>query len=286
MIFIDYSVYRPSKKWRRKAKKQLSQVAALHTSGDITARNKRIDGRQYVWSEIKSQILLSTINKCWFSEGMNDVSQFHVEHFRPKKLVETLPQKIGCSEQRTANEPNSYWWLAFDYRNYRICGQIINSYKGNFFPLKTGSPTCNSPSSNITTEQVILLDPTVEADTDLLTFDINGMPIPSADPVLHPYDYLRAEVSIKVYGLKDSLLTSARERKLQDVNILINKINRYYQLLLNNPANPDLLEIVFTECTMLVAMANKHQPFSKMVKVYIGYIPYQWAIDYVHPHLR
>lgn len=285
MIFVDYSKYRPSKAWKKKAKKHLRQLSSLHASGNITGRNTRIDSRQYVWSEIKSQIIHSTYNKCWFSEGKSDVSHFHIEHFRPKKLTEILPTKHACAEQRTANEPNSYWWLTFSYKNYRLCGQIVNSHKGNYFPLRPGSPVCSSPFLNITTEQVMLLDPTIEKDTDLLTFDINGMPIHSADQILEPYEYLRADISIKVYGLKDRLINDARKQKLKDLNILVDKINRYYQLFINDSTNPALIEIIRTECSMLIAMTKKHQPFSKMVKVNVGYIPYQWAIDYVHPFL-
>lgn len=285
MIFIDYKVFRPSKKWRVKAKKQLGQLASFHSAGNLEARNRLIDGRQYVWTEIKSQIILATYNKCWFSEGTSDVSQFHIEHFRPKKMVEKLPTKYACLEQRAASEPNSYWWLTFNYKNFRICGQIINSYKGNYFPLRPGSPTCDLPNSNFTTEQVILLDPTIESDTDLLTFDINGMPIPSTDPSLYPYEYMRADISIKIYGLKDQLISDARKKKLKDLNILIDKINRYYSFLLADQLNPTLQEIVKTECSMLIAMSHKNQPFSKMVKVNLSYIPYQWAIDYVQPFL-
>jgi hypothetical protein len=285
VIFVDYNVFRPSKKWKKKARKQLRQLIVFQAAGNIAQRNIHIDARQYVWSEIKAHIIKVTYNKCWFSEGGSDVSHFHIEHFRPKKLVEILPAKFGCAEARPTNEPNSYWWMAFNYKNFRICGQIVNSYKGNYFPLAPGSITCNSLSSNINLEQVILLDPAVQADTDLLTFDINGMPVASANPMLNPYGYLRADLSIKVYGLKDGLVIEARKRKLADLNILIDKINRYYQLLIADPTNAALMEIIQTECSFLVAMSKGHQPFSKMAKVRIEFIPYQWAIDFVHPFL-
>lgn len=286
MIFIDYKKFKPSKKWQRKAKEQLLPLVAFQTAGQISDRNIRIDGRQYVWSEIKSQIIQATFNKCWFSEGTNDVSHFHIEHFRPKKLVEILPAKFGCPEERVANQPNCYWWLTFHFKNFRICGQIVNSYKGNYFPLKQGSPVSNLPSHNLSLEQILLLDPTIKSDTELLTFDINGTPIPSADPLVNAHEYLRADISIKVYGLKNELISNARKRKLTDLNILIDKINRYYLMLVADPLNNDLASIVKEECSWLVSMTKEHQPFSKMVKSRIKFIPYQWATDFVFPHLN
>ena len=286
MIFVDYKKFKPSKRWQRKAKKQLLKLIGHQAAGQIAARNALIDGRQYVWSEIKSQIIQATYNKCWFSEGMNDVSHFHIEHFRPKKFVEILPAKLGCPEQRVANEPNCYWWLTFHFKNFRICGEVINSTKGNYFPIRQGSPISNSPSDNLSLEQIILLDPTIEADTELLTFDINGMPIPSANPAVNAHDYLRADISIRVYGLKDELLSNARKIKLKDLNILIDKINRYYHMLVADSSNVDLMNIVKEECSWLVSMTKEHQPFSKMVKTRVKFIPYQWAIDFVIPYLN
>ena len=99
MIFIDYSVFRPSKKWKRKAKKQLDQLVAFQAAGNIAQRNIRIDARQYVWSEIKTQIIQATCNKCWFSEGASDVSHFHIEHFRPKKNDRTLTSNYRYSRR-------------------------------------------------------------------------------------------------------------------------------------------------------------------------------------------
>lgn len=284
MIFIDYSFFRPSKKWKVKSKKNLKQLSPFHLAGNFTDRDRKIDGRQYVWSEIKSQIILATVNKCWFSEATSDIAHLHIEHFRPKKKVVVLPLKLSCVEQRNAEERNCYWWLTFNYKNFRICGQIVNSYKGNYFPLRVGSAVCHSWNSSVKIEEPILIDPTISTEVDLLTFDINGVPIPSSvNPLSH--EYLRARISIEVYGLKDALLHEARQRKLADLKILINKVNRYYTFLESDPRNLILQEVIQTECSMLVAMTGKNQPFSKMVTVNLKLIPYQWAMDYIHPFL-
>nr|WP_314835124.1 hypothetical protein [uncultured Flavobacterium sp.] len=285
MVFIDYNKYRPSKKWKNKAKKQLKILQAFQQAGNSVKRNKHIDNRQYVWSEIKSQILKVTYNKCWFTEGTSDVAHFHIEHFRPKKLVEVLPNKFAFSEARTINENNCYWWLAFDYNNFRICGAIINSFKGNYFPLQPGSSICTSSSANLSLEKVVLLDPTIESDTKLLTFDIDGTPIPSANQTTNNTDYLRADLSIKIYGLKSELIVSARNRKLADLNILIERINKHNDYLDKDPTNAILRSIITDECSDLITMANESQPFSSMVKKRIEFIPYQWVTDFVQPYI-
>ena len=32
-----------------------------------------------------------------------------------------------------------YWWLAFDYMNFRVCGNVGNHKKGGWFPLGENS---------------------------------------------------------------------------------------------------------------------------------------------------
>ena len=49
-----------------------------------------------------------------------------VEHFRPKLEVKEL-----YKEQNR----EGYWWLAFDYHNFRVCGNVGNRKKGGWFPL-------------------------------------------------------------------------------------------------------------------------------------------------------
>ena len=64
--------------------------------------------------------------KCWYSEAADSVSPIHVDHYRPKSSVE---------DDASKEKSEGYWWLAFDWTNYRISGHVINSKKGNYFPL-------------------------------------------------------------------------------------------------------------------------------------------------------
>ncbi|HMJ69760.1 MAG TPA: hypothetical protein VK508_12740 [Cyclobacteriaceae bacterium] len=286
MIFIDNKKFRPSKLWLRKARKHLKVLIKYNGAGQPQERNNYIDARHYVWTEIKQGLITATVNKCWFTEGTSEVAHLHIEHFRPKKEVKLLNKKHNCAEGRAVASTECYWWLAFSYKNYRISGALINSYKGNFFPLQPGSFVGNSKNDNVSLETPILLDPTVKTDCDLLSFDINGDPFPTANVTTHPYEFQRAQLSIYLYGLKDDLIVTARKRKLQDLNLAIKKIDRYYHLSLGDPLNVALKEVLTEECSYLVAMTNMNQPFSKMVKSRLQLIPYQWAIDLVHPFLK
>lgn len=285
MIFIEYSVYRPSKKWRNKSKEIFRKLAKFQSIGDISKRNKLIDGRDYHWTKIKKEIIQTTYNKCWFSEGTSEISHLTIEHFRPKKKVEIVTPKYGYIEARTGNDNNSYWWLAFEYKNYRLCGPISNSYKGNYFPLKIGSFVSKNPSHNLNNEEIVLLDPTIKADTELLTFNIVGDPFPSANEITDNYNYFRADLSIQIFGLKDELISNARKQKLADINILIDKIDEYYEKFKTKLNAPDFDYLIQNECSILISFTYPSQPFSKMAKNRIELIPYQWAIDFVHPHL-
>ena len=74
-----------------------------------------IDANSGVWGEIKNELLEMSHGKCWYSEAPDAVSDWHVDHFRPKKRA--------LDEDKTEHE--GYYWLAFDWKNYRIAGSQL-----------------------------------------------------------------------------------------------------------------------------------------------------------------
>ena len=70
-----------------------------------------------------------------------------VEHFRPKVEAKDL----------MAPARDGYWWLAFDYRNFRACGNVGNRKKGGWFPLQTGSLVSTSKNQGEESETPYLL---------------------------------------------------------------------------------------------------------------------------------
>jgi hypothetical protein len=86
-----------------------------------------------------------------------------VEHYRPKK----------SEKDADGTEHEGYWWLTFDWHNFRICGGAGNRKLGSFFPLRTGCLRC-APLADHRLEDQQLLDPADEHDPALLSFTMEG----------------------------------------------------------------------------------------------------------------
>src|SRR5262249_52890219 len=125
------------------------------TAPNEAARNKIIDDNSELWGELKEWLMTFSFDKCWFSEAKDVYSHWHVEHFRPKKKAKH-------------SNRDGYWWRAFDYLNYRLCGSVGNTKKGSYFPLRAGSKPAG-PTDNCEDEAALLLDPTRPDDVMLLT---------------------------------------------------------------------------------------------------------------------
>jgi hypothetical protein len=179
MIYIDVSGFRASAKWQRSARKHLRNMYILFRNCDEQGLKKYINDHSKQLSIVKNLLRRWSNNKCWYSEGRSDIFHLRVDHFRPKNELALIKNKDSYREARTFDTAPGYWWLAFDWKNFRLTGEIVNSYKGSYFPLRTGSAVASQPNQNHNAEVHVLLDPTIEADTNLLTFNIDGMPTPS-----------------------------------------------------------------------------------------------------------
>lgn len=239
MIFIDLDSFAPNDKWRLDAHWKTLEMSKLPTI------QERKDFITNIWSIIKEEMLaLPNANKCWFSESVETVSEYHVEHFRPKKEVikfqVTIPNLVFQEKYRTdwikenKNVGLGYWWLAFNYKNYRICGGIINSsYKRNFFPIKFDSYfIAEKHTDNYENEEIALLDPTKKNDPELLTFESDGKAIATYESDTDLWKYTRAVVSIFIYGLNDiDDLRIARKEKWEKCQRNIENANQIYNVI-------------------------------------------------------
>lgn len=256
MIYINLSntSYTPNQNWSDKSLLLKNQLLALSEIEDI---NAIIDANVSLWSEIKDSF--PYCNKCWISEAKESVSPYTIEHFRPKKMVsKTNFKRMGLETMLEAQRVDwikstryrgvGYWWLAFDYTNFRICGSIINSIKSNRFPLKVGSYIALSNNDNHNNEDSILLDPTKKGDPELLTFDSTGKALPT-ETDFTKYEYIRALISIEIYGLnKIPPLVEHRLAKWNDCIELIKDNLLFYNqikpLIENNQNLPDNLVVI------------------------------------------
>jgi uncharacterized protein (TIGR02646 family) len=127
-------------------------------------RKKIIDDNGDVWRDLKPTLRTIADTKCWYCETKADRSDNAVDHFRPKSY---------------------YWWLAFDWKNFRYSCTFCNSRrrdpdsdqvggKQDNFPLAGGSARATGPAT-VRDEDPLLLDPFVYDDHRLIWFDETGL---------------------------------------------------------------------------------------------------------------
>tara|TARA_A100001391_G_scaffold152753_2_gene110531 strand:+ start:1848 stop:2708 length:861 start_codon:yes stop_codon:yes gene_type:complete len=154
--------------WLKKSKEYHDEVERLHDSGKIKERNAYIDAKSKHWGKLKPWLAALSKGKCWFTEGRDICSHLDVEHFRPKKEAKD-----------ESSERDGYWWLAFDFTNFRFAGNAPNRKKSGWFPLHEDSCCSTFRCRCEETETPYLLDPIRKVDTDLIAYDEEGNAVSS-----------------------------------------------------------------------------------------------------------
>lgn len=164
-----------------------------------------------VYREFHDWLLKQSYGKCWFSDTESLFTHFDVEHYRPKKESKDLD----------GNTREGYWWLAFDWDNLRICGNVGNRMKGTYFPLNDEARAATSQSRSTRDEVPMLLDPANEWDASVVKFNQLGEVLSSPDA--SPLDKRRLEISVKRYKLDFERLVEGRKRVWGTCQRLINQ---------------------------------------------------------------
>lgn len=221
MIYIQANDSDISNTWKEEARKLTESLARIvddpvsnadgtPNQGAKTAHQKRqefINDNSDVWGKLKATLLKWSHGKCWYSEVKELGSDYHVDHFRPKGRVRH-PEKEG--------EREGYWWLAFDWTNYRIASSWCNTGHGrgaakkgkeDYFPLQDNSFIADAPNKPTSKELPLLLDPTDPEDPGWLSFDETGMPVPSHSGALVKE---RVRLTVKILHLDSEQLKEAR----------------------------------------------------------------------------
>jgi len=193
--------------WLTKSSEFRDELIKLDVAGDIAARNQYIDDHSSHWGKLKLWLKVLSKGKCWFTEVRELYSHYDVEHFRPKKEAKNIDKSVR----------DGYWWLAFDYTNFRLCGNVGNRKKGSWFPLQDGSICSTFARQREESEDAYFLDPTDEDDVNLIAFDEEGKAIP--DPKASVWDKQRAEETIERLKLNEHKdLAEARRKIWQNVS--------------------------------------------------------------------
>lgn len=211
-------------KWRERLSKAEEE---LRNAPDSKTRSALFAKYSDLWSEVKEHYRKLSCDKCWYCETSTHRIPGDIDHYRPKGRV-------------AKTEHPGYWWLAFDWRNWRFACRYCNSQftdpetglvggKGDHFPLLDGekyriSRECDY--EDLYQEDPCLLDPTEPGDPQLLTFTRDGLPNPSTGEIGSP-NYRRAKSSITFYHLDYSRLVRKRQEIYIEVRNLVLDYQRY-----------------------------------------------------------
>lgn len=194
MRFINIEDFSPDNDWIENSSTLTNSLKSASTKVE---RNKIIDSNEKEWSKLKESLLSLSHNKCWYSEAKETFSYYHVDHFRPKKVALDINKR----------DMGGYWWLAFEWTNYRICGGVANVLKRDKFAVKKNK--ANLPSDEIDDEIIYLLDPTEEEDVLKITFNSYGEVLPIYKK--GEWFYEQADYTITTLNLNFKLLKEARK---------------------------------------------------------------------------
>jgi len=196
--------------WLARSAQLVIDLAELDAAGNRDARNALIDANSAHWGALKEWLLALSAGKCWFSEVRELYSHYDIEHFRPKKEAKTLGADVR----------DGYWWLAFSYMNFRVCGNVGNRKKGGWFPLRNGSLCSTYTQPCEESETRYLLDPIDDDDVALIAFDEEGKVIPM--PGISAWEKQRVDETVKRLKLNEHVaLAEARRKVWQQVDKLI-----------------------------------------------------------------
>lgn len=260
MIFIDLENNPPLQDWIDRADVITQQLINAPNS---IARNAIIDANENLWHELKQHLSSLSNNKCWYTESINAAAHCHVDHFRPKKEVIGEDGKIL----------EGYWWLAFDWQNYRFSGPAPNVRKRSYFHVLANRAV--NYGDVYENEDILFLDPIDINDPDELAFTNEGLVMSkSEDP--NSRNHSRVSYTIKRLNLNSGTLIDVRKDKINRAAISIIKINRLLVLQTTNfdVSRKNSINKLMME---LWEMCSRKAEFSAAVKFCLKNSGFDWA---------
>ncbi|MBQ2923147.1 MAG: hypothetical protein IJE60_08720 [Tyzzerella sp.] len=251
MRYIDLSIIDANdpdvKAWIVKARRRIKTLSSKTTHIE---RAKYL-ARANIWSEFKPILIKYYGEKCWYSECSLEGSFADVDHFRPKNR--------STDEQGNIILPDGYWWLAYDYLNYRLsCEKSNRSFgdggKNDMFPLKAGTAPATQGNSN---DVPILLDPCDENDTKLIDCDEAGSIIALST---NQYDIERIRLSQKAYNW--NCFKAGRKEARIECQIALKLFEMSYE-------SDEYADTMTMALQRLCKLVNSKTPYSSFSRKYI-----------------
>jgi uncharacterized protein (TIGR02646 family) len=215
--------------------------------------------------------------KCWYCEVKTSRFTYHVDHFRPKGRVRDKDQQP---------EPG-YWWLAFDYRNYRLACEFCNTPhqddaeigalgKWDQFPLRDGCPRVKEPSKNVDDEIRLLIDPCKHGEVILLSFEDTGKPRPLSPK--NTYGFQMADRTIKVLNLDQTRINEARKQIAQKCQDLVRDGNEQYGIF-DREGSVAARERFDGICRDIMDLVQPWSEFSAVARACLKGTGQQWVLN-------
>jgi uncharacterized protein (TIGR02646 family) len=261
MIHISLEGRTPPAEWLERAREA---TAVLEAAATREERERIIDANAAVWRDLKAWLLDISHGKCWYSEAQDAFSHGDVEHFRPKRTAKNMD---GTTRE-------GYWWLAFAWTNFRICGNVGNTSKGTFFPLRAGSFVASSTDRHIEDEVCYMLDPTRAGDPALLSFNEEGEAIPV--PGLGGWQRERAVVTIRLLKLCHEPLADLRRQKWMQCRDEIDACQRLMKRLEDGAGAAAQTELDM-RLRGLMQMIRPTEPLSAVARECLAASGLRWA---------
>jgi len=273
MRYINLDDFKPSNSWLATTEEKKSLLINM-TKEQRSSFLKESENK--LWNSEPFSNSLKSIGKrkCWYAEVRSEV-KLYIDHFRPKLGVSKISGSYNYQEGGIRPLSSGYYWKAYDYKNFRFVNDISNKRKGEYFPLKTGTTSCNSHNENENIEDgnVMLLDPCIQEDVKLLMYNYN-MPKPVYTKDENEHNFHRAKISILAYDLENSfLLDSLRRNVLQKCHLLLIEANRFY---VNNQFDQFDRPVSF-----LIEMLNPESEFTMMIYHRLLKSKEEWVEPYV-----
>lgn len=207
-------------RWPTVSANRLAKVNSLGTHALRAAYIKKNGS----WNLLKKWLANASWSKCWYCEAKSARAPFDVDHYRPKLGITVDGMKLAGHD--------GYYWLAYEWRNFRLSCQRCNRPerndtnvlhgKANEFPIRSETQRCALPTGALSAEAPRFLDPCVESDCQLLAHGIDGEVKPFAAE--GTWEYVRARYTIDRLGFNEWHTPEDKRSRWQTLATLISLV--------------------------------------------------------------
>ncbi|AXT55388.1 hypothetical protein D1815_06315 [Aquimarina sp. AD1] len=259
MRYINLEDNPPKQDWIERA----DDITAELLNAKEEDRQTIIEKNKGLWSELKSHLKDLNHNKCWYSDSKNDSAHCHIDHFRPK----------GRALDEEGKDKGGYWWLAFEWTNFRYSAPVENIRKRDYFHVNANK--ANTPNDSLEIEDIRFLDPTEIEDPTKLAFTNEGMVTPKST-IPAERNYIQAEYTIRRMNLNKLEMKETRKDKFFKTSILIKQTNK---LVLKQDKNFCIVRkgVIQEKMKQLLALASSTSEYASAVQFCMKSAGLEWV---------